>query len=168
MSQPTATPIRRTVIVPIPAERAFYTFVNHMGLWWPRQNTFGKENTHTVIVEPVVGGRWYERSTDGTETAWGKVLAYEPPHRIILTWQITEQGTPEADPAKASEIEIRFMPLKPSSTSIELEHREFSRHGEEGGAIWREGMESSDGGWTNLLSHFAVLCEAEEGKKKQK
>ena len=165
MSQSTASPVRRTVIVPLPAERAFYTFVNHMGLWWPRQNTFGKEKYHTVLVEPVVGGRWYERSADGEETAWGTVLAYEPPHRIILTWQITAQGTPEADPARASEIEIRFMPLKPSSTSVELEHREFGRHGDEDGAIWREGMESEDAGWTNLLKHFARLCTAENEQK---
>lgn len=150
--------IRHTVTVPIPLERAFERFTEGIGSWWPVENTFSKESFETVIIEQNEGGRWYERDNDGRETPWGRVVAWEPPHRIVLTWQITPQGLPEPDPNKASEFEVRFAPKSQSTqptTRVEIDHRAFERHGNEGGAIWREAMDSEEG-WPKFLGRYAA------------
>ncbi|MGE3272287.1 MAG: SRPBCC family protein, partial [Chloroflexota bacterium] len=123
------------ITVPITVEQAFTRFVDEIGRWWPPENTFanvafGKpERLDTVTIEPREGGHWYERLTDGSTIPWGHVQAYEPPRRLVLTWQITPRGTPEPDPSRASEVEVRFVADGPTSTRIELEHRQFERHG---------------------------------------
>ncbi len=153
--------IRHTVKIDASPEEAFEHFTEAIGSWWPAENTFSKEAFETVIIEPHEGGRWYERDEDGREIPWGQVLAWEPPHRIVLTWQITPQGLPEPDPAKASEFEVRFVPESQSNqspqptTRVEIDHRAFERHGDEGGAIWREAMDSEEG-WPKFLGRYAA------------
>lgn len=109
-----------------------------------------------TVVEPREGGRWFERTTDGVETDWGRVLAWDPPHRLVLTWQITHEGLPEPDSNKASEVEVRFVGEGPATTRVELKHREFARHGDECGAIWRAGMDSTEG-WTKFLDRYTAV-----------
>jgi uncharacterized protein YndB with AHSA1/START domain len=152
--------VRRTVTVPVPVEHAFAVFADGMGSWWPRENTFarvfGKADAfETVVVEPKEGGRWFERTTDGVEADWGRVRVWDPPRRLVLTWQITPEGLPEPDSSKASEVEVRFVDEGLATTRVELEHREFARHGEDGGAIWRAGMDSTEG-WTKFLDRYVA------------
>jgi hypothetical protein len=159
--QTTEKTVRRTLRVPVSADRSFTAFTEEMSAWWPIENTFASvafsqpETFETVIVEPREGGRWFERSIDGKETDWGRVVVFDPLRRLVLTWQITPQGTPEPDPSKASEVELRFVPEGPSTTRVELEHREFERHGEAGAVTWREAMESA-GGWSKFLDRYAA------------
>lgn len=147
--------VKQSITVPRPIARAFALFTAEMGSWWPAANTFANAAFVTVVVEPRPGGRWFERTTDGTETAWGRVLVWDPPHRVVLTWQITPEGQPEPDPAKASEVEVRFVATGPDTTRVELTHSAFERHGEEGGAIWRTAM-ASEGGWPLFLGRYAA------------
>ena len=84
----------------------------------------------TAVLEPFVGGRWYERSGDGSETDWGRILAFEPPHRILLSWQMSADWTYEPDPDRASEIEVTFLPEGPDRTRVVYEHRHLERYGD--------------------------------------
>jgi uncharacterized protein YndB with AHSA1/START domain len=151
--------VRRAVRVPTDIDRAFAVFAGEIGRWWPAENTFANvamgqpDAFATVVVEPRAGGRWFERTRDGQEMAWGRVTAYEPPRRLVLTWQITPQGRPEPDPAKASVVDVRFVPEGSSTTRVELEHRAFDWHGAEGAAVWREAMASAEG-WTKFLARY--------------
>lgn len=153
--------VRRSITVPVPALQAFETFTSGMRTWWPSANTFGKANYESVHVDEREGGRWYERDHDGNETLWGNVLAWEPPRRVVLTWQINPQGQPEPDASKASVVEIRFTPEGNASTRVDLEHRNFQNHGEEGGAIWSAAMNSEEGGWPYFLGLYQAACASE-------
>jgi uncharacterized protein YndB with AHSA1/START domain len=146
--------VRRTVELAAPIEMAYSLFTDGMTTWWPRQNTFSRGAFKSVTIEPKAGGRWYEQAADGREEDWGRVLVWEPPNRLVLTWQINAQGQPEPDSKKASVVEVRFVEAGQGLTRVKLEHREFHRHGPEAGEVWREGMESEDG-WDNLLGKYS-------------
>lgn len=146
-------PVRHSVLVPGVPREAFQAFTAGMTAWWPVENTFGRNEVRSVVIEPREGGRWLERDAGGRELEWGRVLLWEPPDRLILSWQITHDGQPDPDPERASVIEIRFVLAGEAATRIELEHRAFERHGAEGGAIWRAGM-ASDQGWPKILGCF--------------
>ena len=153
--------VQRTLDLPVSVDRAFAVFTEEMGRWWPVEKTFAHValgqpvSFGTVIVEPRAGGRWFELTTEGEEIDRGRVLAYEPPRRLVLTWQVTPNGQPDPDPSKASEVEIRFVSEGPTATRIELEHSGFERHRPDGAAVWRKAMESSDG-WDTILDRFAI------------
>lgn len=153
--------VDRSIGLPVAIGRAFSVFTGEMGRWWPLENTFanavsGRPDTlAAIVIETFEGGRWFERATDGRETDWGRVVAYEPPNRLVLTWQITPKGQPEPDPSRASILEIRFLSEGISTTRVELTHRDFARHGPEGAAIRHEAMESA-GGWTKFLERYAT------------
>ena len=89
------------------------------------------------------------------------MLVWDPPNRVVLSWQINEKGLPEPDPEKASEVDVRFAAEAPSLTRVTLEHRKFERHGEEGGKIWYEAMDSDEGGWTYFLNLYAAALTQE-------
>jgi uncharacterized protein YndB with AHSA1/START domain len=150
--------VSRTLSVPVPPEQAFAAFAERMGTWWPRENTLGRDAFETVVIEPAAGGRWLERTSHGGESEWGRVLAWDPPRRIVLTWQMTPQGLPEPDPGKASEVEVRFVPEGTAATRVELEHRAFERHGDDGAAVWQAGMASPEG-WTKILRRYALALD---------
>ncbi|MGE3267547.1 MAG: SRPBCC family protein [Chloroflexota bacterium] len=160
-SQAVEQTVRRTMRLRVSVERAFAVFTQEMGRWWPIENTFsgvalGQAGIFdTVVMEPRAGGRWFERTAAGEEIDWGRVVAFEPPRRLVLTWQITPQGQPEPDAARASDVEIRLVPVEPAVTEVQLEHRQFERHGPEGAAIWRKAMDSRDG-WDKFLDRFAI------------
>jgi len=120
----------KTVQVHAPLAVAFEVFIEQD--WWPVATHHLAEPSGTeVVLEPFAGGRWYERAADGTETDWGIVLAWQPPGRLLLTWQVSSSWTYEPDPARGSQIEVTFTPESPAVTRVELTHRHLERYGPE-------------------------------------
>jgi uncharacterized protein YndB with AHSA1/START domain len=153
-----ATSIRHQVVVEAPIERAFSVFTDDFGSFKPREhNMLGVDIAETVF-EPREGGHLYDRGVDGSECRWARVLAYEPPDRVVISWDIDPRWHIETDPAKTSEVEVRFIAEAPDRTRVELEHRNLDRHGEGWEAV-REGVDS-DGGWPLYLRRFADIVAA--------
>jgi len=150
-------PIHKTVRVAVPPDRAFAFFTGRMGRWWRADHSLLKTERADIIVEPRVGGRWYERATDGGECNWGRVLAWEPPHRLLLTWQI--DGTWTYNPDLVTEVEIRFVAEGGDATRVELEHRHLERFGDL--AISARAALDSPDGWTGALAVFAAIADRE-------
>lgn len=123
--------VSRSILVDMPTVRAFQLFLDQ-GSWWPlTTHHIAERPAETVVLEPFVGGRWYERSHDGIETEWGRVLAFEPPHRLLLSWRMSSDWTAEPDPARASEIEVSFLAETRNRTRILFEHRHLERYGDQ-------------------------------------
>jgi uncharacterized protein YndB with AHSA1/START domain len=158
-SAPTIPAIRGTVTVGVPVERAFGVFTDSFGTWWPPQYHIGQADMAEVILEPRAGGRWYERAVDGSECDWGRVLAWEPPHRLVVTWQINGEWQYDPDPEHASEIEVRFTADGPGQTVVELEHRLLDRLA--GGQAIHDTI-IGGGGWTAILELFAKAAADQE------
>lgn len=147
-----------TVTVALPVERAFAFFTESFGAWWPAAYHIGEADMADAVLEPYVGGRWFERGVDGTECDWGRVLVWEPPHRLVVTWQISGHWKFDADPDRASEIEVRFVAEGPDRTRVDLEHRHLDRLVE--GEAMRTVIEQSGGGWSTVLQQFATAAES--------
>lgn len=145
-------PLTGTITVSVPVEQAFATFTGAMDTWWPRMYHIGQAEMAEAVLEPRPGGRWYERGVDGSECDWGRVLAWEPPRRLVVTWQINGAWQYDPDPEHASEIEIRFTADGPGQTTVELEHRLLERLA--GGQAIGDTIRSG-GGWTAVLELFA-------------
>ncbi len=150
--QPNEDAVRRTVMAAVSADRAFGVFTDGLATWWPREYTFAGDALETIGIEPRAGGRCFERSADGHIREWGRVLAWDPPRRLVFSWQISPARTLEPDPAKASEVEVRFVAVGPAATRIDLEHRGFARHGA-GGAGYRAALDAAEG-WTYILERY--------------
>lgn len=148
---PTVPPLHGTTTVGVPVEQAFRVFTNSFNTWWPFEYHIGRAEVAEIVLEPRVGGRWYERGIDGSECDWGRVLVWEPPHRLVLTWQITGQWQFDPDPEHASEIEVRFTPDGPELTTVDLEHRLLHRL-DTGQAV--HDTITGGGGWTTILERF--------------
>jgi uncharacterized protein YndB with AHSA1/START domain len=159
MSTETIPAIQGTVTVNAPIERAFRIFTESFTTWWPADYHIGEADMAEAIIEPREGGRWYERGVDGSECDWGHVLAWQPPHRLVVTWQINGQWQYDPDPEHASEIEVRFTPEGADQTTVELEHRLIHRL--VGGEAIRDSI-SGGGGWSAVLAQFAKAV-ANEG-----
>jgi uncharacterized protein YndB with AHSA1/START domain len=153
MTQHVDTVVRRTITVAASQQRAFEVFTAQFGSWWPKDYQIGEAAMADFILEPKVGGRWYELGVDGKQCDTGRVTAYEPPERVVLAWQLDERWHYDADPAHASEVEVRFIAEGPSRTRVELEHRGFERHG--AGADGVRGGIDAPTGWTYVLDLFA-------------
>jgi uncharacterized protein YndB with AHSA1/START domain len=151
MVQATEAEVRREITVNAPPERAFAFFTERFDAWWPRSHHIGEAEPAEALIEPRAGGRWYERGTDGSECDWGDVRAWEPPHRLVLAWQLNGEWAYDPDPEHATEIEVTFTPAG-DATRVELVHRGFDR-AELGDAL-RRGV-SADGGWGGLLKLYA-------------
>jgi len=145
-------PIRKEITVQAPPAKAFEVFTEGMGRWWNREYKIGTEPLATVVVEPRVGGRWYERGEQGGECDWGKVLVWDPPQRLVLAWQIS--GGWQFDPSVSTELDVRFSPDGSATTRVELEHRGLETMGAHGEAM--RGIFDSPGGWTGLLERFSA------------
>ncbi|HEU5472192.1 MAG TPA: SRPBCC family protein [Actinophytocola sp.] len=152
----TGTAIRRTLIVNAPRDRAFVVFAERFGTWWPRDHHLGEADLAEAIIEPAAGGRLYERNVDGSEHDWGRVLVYEPPHRLVLAWHLQGDWKFNPDPAKASEVEVRFLAEGPDRTRVEFEHRHIERH--DGAADVLRGVDASNGWSDNLGRYVAVTA----------
>jgi uncharacterized protein YndB with AHSA1/START domain len=144
-------PFGYTIAVDAPQEQAFAVFTDGMNRWWPRTHKIGPEALDQAVLEGHQGGRWYERDTDGSECDWGKVLAWEPPSRLVLAWQITGEWAYDAD--LLTEVEVTFTPDGPNRTLVELHHRGLEAYGDQAGDI--RDQFSSPGGWPGLLQAFA-------------
>ncbi len=149
--------VRTETVVDVPLERAFAVFTEDFDSIKPREhNLLGVDIAETVF-EPREGGRIYDRGIDGSECQWARVLVYEPPNRVVFSWDITPQWQIESDHGKTSEVDVRFIPETPERTRVELEHRNLDRHGE-GWQSERDGV-GSEGGWPLYLQRFAELLK---------
>jgi uncharacterized protein YndB with AHSA1/START domain len=151
----TIAPVRKNIRVNVGQARAFEVFTAGLDRWWPRTHTIGKPPMKAAVMEPRLGGRWYELSEDGSQADVGKVLVWEPPQRFVISWDLNSNWKP--DLTVRSEVEVRFVAEGPHATLVELEHRKFERLGAEGGAKMRKDV---DGGWPRLLEHFKREAEA--------
>jgi len=149
----TDTTIRHQITVDAPLERAFKVFVEDFDRIKPREhNLLGVEIAETVF-EGRAGGHIYDRGVDGSECRWARVLAYEPPHRVVFTWDISPRWQLEHDLERASEVEVRFVAESDERTRVELEHRHLDRHGEGWEGV-RDGV-AADDGWPLYLRRYA-------------
>lgn len=154
-TQAAGTSVRTQVVVEAPIERAFRVFTEDFGSFKPPEhNMLGVEIAETVF-EPRVGGHLYDRGVDGSECRWARVLAYEPPNRVVISWDISPRWQIETDLERTSEVEVRFVAEAPERTRVELEHRNLERHGEGWQGV-REGV-GGEGGWPLYLRRFAEL-----------
>ena len=151
-----ASPVVSTrIVVDAPIQRAFDLFTGRFGDFKPPEhNMLGVEIAGSVL-EPRVGGHIYDRGIDGSECRWATVLAYEPPERVVFSWDIDPQWQIVADPENASEVEVRFVAESSERTRVEIEHRKLDRHGPGWEALG--GAVGSDGGWPLYLQRYASL-----------
>ncbi len=157
-SDTTATAVRLSIVVEATVEKAFAVFTEDFGRFKPPEhNLLGTEIAETVF-ETRVGGHLYDRGVDGSECRWARVLAYEPPHRVVFSWDIGPSWQVEADPDKTSEVEVRFVAETPTRTRVELEHRKLDRHGDGWQGVGQ--AVGSDGGWPLYLQRFSELLAA--------
>lgn len=146
-------PVRKTTVVNAPQTRAFEVFTARFGSWWPKSHHIAVADMADVKIEPRSGGRWYETGIDGSECDWGKVLVWEPPSRLVLSWHLNSKF--QLDDAVESEVDVRFIPEDANTTRVELEHRIA--------AADAEGIRAAvdaPNGWTGLLALYAEATGA--------
>lgn len=145
--------VHKSVTVAASQERAFEVFTAGMAGWWPLEShRIGEAAAETVVLEPHAGGRWFERAGDGAECDWGRVLEWDPPARVLLAWQIDPDWQYDPDPAKATQIEVRFVAEGPETTRVEVVHRGIEVHGARAQEL--HAAIDSPQGWTGLLTLY--------------
>ena len=156
MSTATDTAVTTSVVVDVPQARAFKVFTDEIGTWWdPDHHLLPEGTTLTAMVfEPRVGGHVYDVVSDGSECRWSRVLAYDPPERVVFSWDINLQWEIETDLDRTSEVEVRFIAEAPDRTRVELEHRNLDRHGD--GWEQMRAAVGSDGGWPSGMNRYAA------------
>ena len=149
--------VRKTIDVAAPPARAFAVFTDQMATWWPLESHHvGRVAARDVVIEPRAGGRWLERGVDGSECVWGHVRVWEPPTRVVLSWELGADFRPDA--RIQTEVEVRFIAVGSTSTRVELEHRRLEAYGELAGKM--RATFDSDGGWTSLVAAYAKATDA--------
>jgi len=149
--------VRKMINVQAPPAVAWRVFTEQMATWWPLAvYKIGKAAAVDAIIEPRVGGRWYERGDDGSTCDWGSVLSWEPPSRLVLSWDINADW--QFDPHLKTEIEVRFIAVGQDATRVELEHRRLDRYGARRDEMRR--IFDSEGDWGRLLAAFAARAAA--------
>ncbi|MBR0967715.1 SRPBCC family protein [Bradyrhizobium diazoefficiens] len=143
-------PVRKTIRVAAPIDHAFDVFTTGLTRWWPYDYGVGKQPIAKVMMEPGPGGRWVEIATDGTETTVATITVWEPPHHLVMLWQVNAQWKPDSQ--MQSEVDVRFIAEGTEATVVELVHHRFETMGAEAGASMRRDV---DGGWPGLLGRFA-------------
>jgi uncharacterized protein YndB with AHSA1/START domain len=157
-TQAAETSVRASIVVEAPIERAFSVFTKDFGSFKPPEHNILAVEIAETVFEPRVGGHLYDRGVDGSECRWARVLAYEPPNRVVLSWDISPQWQIETDLEKTSEVEVQFISETPERTRVELEHRHLDRHGE-GWEQERDGVAAPDG-WPLYLQRFADVLKS--------
>jgi uncharacterized protein YndB with AHSA1/START domain len=147
-------PVRKKVRVKAPVAHAFEVFTSGLARWWPHNHGIGRKPIRTVLIEPRLGGRWLEIAEDGTETSVATIVRWEPPHRLVMLWQVNAQWKP--DPAMKSEVDVRFTADGPDATLVELVHHKFETMGAEAGASMRKDVGR---GWPGFMERFAEEAE---------
>ncbi|MEV1143626.1 SRPBCC family protein [Micromonospora sp. NPDC049799] len=147
--------LRSTLLVPTTPEEAFGVFTQAMTDWWVTEYTWSGPGLLAELgMEPRPGGMLYEIGPYGFRSDWGRVLTWDPPRRLVFTWQIGADRVPVPDPARASEVEVLFHPDGPHRTRVEVEHRHFDRHGQAAEG-YRQALTA---GWHELLSRYAATA----------
>jgi len=147
-------PVRRSIFVNAPQAHAFEVFTSGIGSWWPKTHAIGDAELDKPVIEPREGGRWYQLGIDGSECDIGKVLAWEPPARLLLAWQLDADW--HFDPRLQTEVEIHFTP-EGDGTRVNLEHRHLERTGDRADEMAE--MVGSPGGWTAVLQLYSEASE---------
>ncbi len=153
MTEAKIAPVRKTIRVSAPPERAFEIFTSGMTRWWPKGHSINKSPIQAIVMEGKPGGRLFERGEDGSVCQWGKVLEWEPPGRLLLAWQLTQEW--KFDPDFQTEVEVLFI-ADGAGTRVELEHRNLDRYAASAADMWK--AFDSPGGWMGLLESFAKLA----------
>lgn len=147
--------VRTRIVVDAPIERAFSVFTERFGDFKPPEHNLLRVPIARTVFEPRVRGHLYDIGVDGTECRWARILAYEPPGRVVFSWDIGPQWQLESEPENTSEVEVRFIVETPERTRVELEHRNIDRHGPGWEAV-RDGI-ANDAGWPLYLARYAAL-----------
>jgi uncharacterized protein YndB with AHSA1/START domain len=158
-TEASATAVQTSTVVEAPIERAFRVFTEEFDRVKPRDHTLLDAEIAESVFEPRAGGRVYDRGVDGSECQWGRVIACEPPERVVFTWDISPQWQLESDLDRASEVEVRFIAESENRTRVELEHRSLDRH-VEGWETLRDSV-AGDDGWPVYLRRFADAVQSE-------
>ncbi|WP_037364042.1 SRPBCC family protein [Nakamurella lactea] len=155
MTNATEQIVRKQVVVEAPIEQAFSVFTERFGDFKPREHNLLRSPITETVFEPHADGHIYDRAEDGSECHWARVLAYEPPNRVVFSWDIDPRWQLETNPANTSEVEVRFVAESPERTRVELEHRHLDRHG----PGWQSVRDGVDGaaGWPLYLARYADL-----------
>ena len=159
MTSPHVEPVRHQIVVNAPIDRAFALFTNNFDAIKPREHNLLPVAIAETVFETRVGGHIYDIGVDGSRCHWARVLAFEPPSRVVFTWDISPTWQLENDLTKTSEVEVRFVAESGEHTRVELEHRRLERHG----AGWRSVADGVDGeaGWPLYLHRYAELVGSE-------
>jgi uncharacterized protein YndB with AHSA1/START domain len=158
-TQAPATSVRTSIVVGAPIERAFKVFTEDFDRIKPREHNMLGVDIQETVLEPLAGGRIFDRGVDGSECHWARVLAFEPPDRLVFSWDISPRWQIETDLEKSSEVEVRFIAETAERTRVELEHRHLDRHGD-GWESARDGV-AGDQGWPLYLKRYAeVVADA--------
>jgi uncharacterized protein YndB with AHSA1/START domain len=153
--QATDTSVQTSIVVEAPLERAFAVFTEDFGSFKPPEHNLLEVEIAETVFEPREGGHLYDRGVDGSECRWARVLAYDPPNRVVFSWDISPRWQIETDHERTSEVEVRFVAEAPERTRVLLEHRNLERHGEGWEGV-REGV-AGEGGWPLYLKRFSDL-----------
>ncbi|HEX3783505.1 MAG TPA: SRPBCC family protein [Pseudonocardiaceae bacterium] len=159
MTRTDATVVSKQIVVDAAIAQAFTAFTERFGDFKPPEHNLLDAPIAETVFEPRVGGHIYDRALDGSECRWARILVYEPPNRVVFSWDIGPQWQIETDPELTSEVEVRFVPEGQNRTRVELEHRNLDRHGP-GWQSVGEGVDN-DQGWPLYLARFAALFEQE-------
>ncbi len=158
MTHPAAAVVRKQIVVNAPQERAFDVFTRRFGDFKPREHNLLAAPITETVFEPKVGGNIYDLGEDGSECRWARILAYEPPSRVVFSWDIGPTWQLEDEPENTSEVEVRFVAESADRTRVELEHRNIDRHGPGWEAV-HEGIDG-EAGWPLYLDRYAALLAA--------
>jgi uncharacterized protein YndB with AHSA1/START domain len=148
--------VRKSIVVQAPQSHVFDVFTARLDLWWPRSHHIGTRETFTALMEPRAGGRWYERGDDGSECDWGRVLQWEPPKRLLLSWQLSADW--KHDPQLDTEVEVVFTAEGDARTRVEIEHRKLENYGDKA-EMMRQVFESPNA-WSGMLEAMKQSAEA--------
>ena len=160
MTQTDAAVVRRQIVVEAPIDRAFAVFTERFGDFKPREHYLLGAPIAETVFEPRVGGNIVDRAVDGSECRWARILVFEPPDRVVFSWDISPRWQIVTDPDLTSEVEVRFYPEARGRTRLELEHRHIDRHGPEWHAV-ADGVDG-DQGWPLYLARYAALFTEDE------
>ena len=157
--------VSKSIVVDAAPARAFELFIDQER-WWPvATHHLAEPPGERAVLEPFVGGRWYEVSSDGSETDWGRVIAFDPPHRILLTWRMSADWTYEPDPDRASEIEVTFVAEGRNRTRLVYEHRHLERYGDRAERM-RAALDRPGAGEAVLAAFEIALSAAQTSRRR--
>jgi hypothetical protein len=147
-------PLELTFAVDCPPAHAFEVWTSRFEQWWPPGHSVSGDPA-TIVLEPRVGGRIYERTHDGEEIDWGEVTVWEPPGRLGYLWHIRR------DRADATEVDVHFLDAGDGTTQLRIVHRGWERL-RAGAEEWRD---TNRGGWNGLLPYFFAYLATTQNKE---